>query len=257
VRKFCRNVAEAGYDGVEAFIPETGLDTDAFLDALELYGLKFIAQHALTLEPDYELHRRIHKERLRRLAAARPRFLSSQTGRDIFTFEQNRALIEDAERIAQETGVTIVHETHRGRFSFAPWITQHYLQSLPQLRLTLDISHWCVVSESLLEDQQAAVARAISRSDHLHARVGHSQGPQVPDPRSPHWKAAVETHLSWWRRLAERMRSEGRNTMTITVEFGPVPYTTVDPADGKPLLAQWDANLAMREMLLARLADLT
>jgi hypothetical protein len=63
----------------------------------------------------------------------------------------------------------------------------------------------------------------------------------------------VERHLFWWEQVARRMSTEGRGAMTVTVEFGPVPYTTVHPDTGEPILPQWDANQAMRDILAQRL----
>ncbi|MFP4426394.1 MAG: sugar phosphate isomerase/epimerase family protein [Spirochaetaceae bacterium] len=254
--EYCEKLVNAGYQGVEAFIPDQGVDGEEFRKTLEQHGLKFIAQHALTLEPDFRKHREIHTARLRRLAALQPEFLSSQTGRDYFSFEQNRELLAVADEISGETGVPIIHETHRGRFSFAAHALQPYLEALPELKLTLDISHWCVVSESLLEDQEEAVTLALSRTEHVHARVGAPQTPQIIDPRSPVWQSEVSRHLGWWRRVAQRYANEKRDRMTLTVEFGPVPYTTVHPKSGKPLLGQWEANLAIREILQSHLSDL-
>ena len=254
--EYCEKLVQEGYSGVEAFIPDQGVDGEEFLRTLEEHGLKFIAQHALTLEPDFQKHREIHSARLRRLAALRPEFLSSQTGRDYFSFEQNSELLDIADEISAETGVPIIHETHRGRFSFAAHALRPYLEALPELRLTLDISHWCVVSESLLEDQEETVSLALRRAEHLHARVGGPQTPQIIDPRSPVWQREVSRHLGWWRRVAERKVKEKRDRMTVTVEFGPVPYTTVHPENGKPLIDQWEANLAIRDLLLAHLSDL-
>jgi sugar phosphate isomerase/epimerase len=254
--EYCEKLVQAGYSGVEAFVPDQDVDGEEFRNTLEQHGLKFIAQHALTLEPDFEKHREIHTARLRRLAALRAEFLSSQTGRDYFSFEENCELLAIAEEISGETGVPIIHETHRGRFSFAAHAVRPYLEELPDLRLTLDISHWCVVSESLLEDQEEAVGLALSRAEHLHARVGAPQTPQIIDPRSPVWQTEVSRHLGWWRRVAERQAKEKRERMTVTVEFGPVPYTTVHPENGEPLLEQWEANLAIRDILKAHLADL-
>ncbi|GAB1483119.1 hypothetical protein MASR2M78_19350 [Treponema sp.] len=49
-------------------------------------------------------------------------------------------------------------------------------------------SRWCTVAESYLEDQKEAVDAALSRTDHIHARVGFPEGPQVGDPAAPEWE---------------------------------------------------------------------
>jgi hypothetical protein len=57
--------------------------------------------------------------RLRSLATAKPLFINSRTGKDYYSFEQNRELIKLAKTVSTETGVAVVHETHRGKLSFA------------------------------------------------------------------------------------------------------------------------------------------
>src|SRR5690606_31324112 len=135
-------------------------------------------------------------------------------------------------------------ETHRGKFSFAAHITEQYLHRMPNLRLTLDASHWCNVAESLLEDQPGALTQAVNHTDHIHARVGYPQGPQVPDPRCPEWQETLQVHLGWWDRVA-KLKNVGGGVLTVTPEFGPFPYMVHSPADGKPLANQWALNVWM------------
>ncbi|WP_315814817.1 hypothetical protein [Paraflavitalea speifideaquila] len=122
----------------------------------------------------------------------------------------------------------------------------HYLQGNPDLRLTLDISHWCNVSESLLEDQPATVELAISRTDHVHSRVGHAQGPQVSDPRAPEWKSAVEAHFSWWDKIVALKKEQGK-TLTMLTEFGPPTYMPTVPFTNQPIADQWAINVHMMQ----------
>ena len=74
-------------------------------------------------------------------------------------------------------------------------VAKHYLETIPDLRFTLDISHWCNVHESLLADQQETIDLVLPRVNHVHARIGHQEGPQVNDPRAPEWDNAVKRIL--------------------------------------------------------------
>jgi hypothetical protein len=47
----------------------------------------------------------------------------------------------------------------------------------------------------MLDDQNETINLALSRTGHIHARIGHPEGPQVNDPRAPEWKNIVDTHL--------------------------------------------------------------
>ncbi len=251
--EFCELVAAAGYDGIETFLP-TGDEAESqrILESVENAGLKLILQHWETVEPDFEEHKRQYRARLQWQADAKPMFINSQTGLDWFTFEQNRELIALASEIETASGVRVVHETHRRKFSFCAATTYRFLRDLPDLRLTADFSHWCNVSESLLEDQVTFVDLAIERADHFHARIGFQQGPQIPDPRAPEWQEVVDVHLGWWDRIVARHRERGAGLLTISPEFGPYPYMQIQPFSKEPLANQWDINIHMMKLLRER-----
>jgi sugar phosphate isomerase/epimerase len=252
---FCTKVKAAGFDGVEMSLPTGDQDTtDHILATLAKHGLAFIGQHHQTSTADRAEHANELQTHLSWLARAKPLFINSQTGRDWFPLDDNLALIGVAQAIAEETGITILHETHRGKFSFCAAGTKPFLDRLPGLRLSADFSHWCNVSESLLEDQEAAVSAAIDRTDHIHTRVGHTEGPQVSDPRAPEWQTAFETHLAWWDRIIQKHRDRGTPTFTMTTEFGPFPYMPTLPWTGMPLASQWDINCYMMDFLGKRYA---
>ena len=159
---FARKVKAAGYDGIETDLPATDKERNEVLNAIAANNLFLIAQHWETVTENFEQHLEEYKERIERLAAAEPLFINSQTGKDYYSFAQNEALLQVAETIAQQTGIPVYHETHRGKFSFAAHVTGSYLKQLPQLLLTLDISHWCAVAETLLHDQAAVVASPVA-----------------------------------------------------------------------------------------------
>jgi hypothetical protein len=206
------------------------------------------------MDTDFRVHRAAYIERLRALAAGRPLLINAHTGRDHFTFEQNRELLECAREVETISGVPVVHETHRGRFSFAAHVTRAALEALPWLRLTLDVSHWCNVAESFLQDQPGAVELAIERTDHVHARVGFPEGPQVPDPRAPEAREALEAHLAIWDRVVRARGEGGAPRLAFTAEFGPRPYMPHLPFANTPVADQWDVNRYMKDLLRARYA---
>ncbi|MEO8821123.1 MAG: sugar phosphate isomerase/epimerase, partial [Ginsengibacter sp.] len=222
---FFPKVKNAGYDGIELGIP--GDFSNSALDEIwnlaDNHRMLLIPQHFDTYEADYSKHYDLYCAWLEKLKPYKAIKINSQTGKDFFSFEQNLSLIQEAQKFSEETGIPIYHETHRNKFSFAAHIAGIYLQKIPSLKITLDISHWVCVAESFLEDQKEAVNLAIERTEHLHARVGYVEGPQVPDPRVNQWQQALQAHLSWWDKVAERKKLED-DTLTITPEFGPFPY---------------------------------
>lgn len=250
---FCQHVKAAGYDGVEMALPLEPAESRDITDCLRHYGLDLIGQYWQSVETDLREHSRQYEKYLRHLVAADPLFINCQTGKDYFTFEQNCHIFELARRITEETGVKIIHETHRGKALFAAHICHDYLSKLPDIRLALDISHWCNVHESWLDDQPEAVALAIAHTDHIHSRVGYPEGPQVNDPRAPEWGSVLQTHLGWWDRVVETHRQNGTQ-LTVTTEFGPAPYMPQMPFTQMPLANQWEINVFMMNLLKKRYA---
>jgi hypothetical protein len=96
---------------------------------------------------------------------------------------------------------------------------------------------------------------AVARADHIHARVGFPQGPQVNDPRAPEWTEALDHHLAWWDAIVAEHRRRKSDALTITPEFGPAPYMPAMPYSREPLSNQWEVNLYMKDLLRARYSE--
>jgi sugar phosphate isomerase/epimerase len=250
---FCRHVKTAGYDGVEMSLPFDNHARTEITTILRDFDLQLIGQYFQSFERDLSEHLQSYEKHLWNLVEGEPLFINCQTGKDYYTFEQIELLFAAAARIAQASGVRIIHETHRGKSLFAAHLTQQYLTRLPELRICLDISHWCAVHESLLADQPEAVALAIAHTDHIHSRVGHPEGPQVNDPRAPEWADVLQTHLSWWDQVVQLHREQG-TTLTINTEFGPEAYMPVLPYTRQPVASQWEVNVFMMNTLKERYA---
>ena len=189
------------------------------------------------------------EKRLEELLVLRPNFINSHTGKDYFSFDDNCRVIEAAMNFADKSGIRVLHETHRGRFSFHLFSLLPYLKKYPQLELVADVSHFCVVSESLLEDQEASFEQIVPHVAHLHARVGFSQSPQVNNPMAPEWSGTLERYVGWWQRIVGCKRAQGDSLFTITPEFGPFPYMPQSPFTQEPLADQWNTNLAIKNHL--------
>jgi len=248
---FCQNVKAAGYEGVEMALPFEKEGKKEILDALQANELELIGQYWQSFERNLDEHAKNYAKYLRNLIEAEPVFINCQTGKDYFNFEQNSRLFELAAQMSAQSGIPIIHETHRGKSLYAANVTFDYLTRLPDLRITLDISHWCNVHESLLADQVEEVALAIAHTDHIHSRVGHPEGPQVNDPRAPEWAEVLEAHFGWWDKVVAKHEDEATN-LTVTTEFGPATYMPVVPFTQMPLANQWEINVYMMNLLKGR-----
>jgi sugar phosphate isomerase/epimerase len=248
--QFAAKAKAAGYDGVEVWIPGEEKDRAEFLQAMQKNNLKF-GFLCGGGDKDPVKHLPQFQDGLNTALKTKPLYINCHSGRDYFSYEQNKKFIEWSYLASKDTGVPVYHETHRGRILYSAPLTKNYIDALPSLRLTLDISHWCAVHESFLEDQAETVALALSRTDHIHARIGHAEGPQVNDPRAPEWGYAVKAHFAWWDKIVERKKAEGI-PLTILAEFGPADYMPTLPYTRQPVADQWAINVYMMEVLRKR-----
>lgn len=233
---------QSGYDGVEGPIPATAADEEQLAGLLAENNLAYIAEIATAggYIPDRRLSVKDHLHDLRtglkRLQHLQPLFITCLGGCDAWTREESLGFLGRAIEIAGEYGQTICFETHRGRSLYTPWMTRAIVDQLPEIRLTLDISHWYVVCEGLQAGEEAIINSLVKNAGHIHGRVGYDQGPQVPDPGSPLYARELQQHLGWWRSVWQQHAREGRAFTTVTPEFGPDGYDYRDPVTGASLI---------------------
>jgi hypothetical protein len=254
-KEFLHKVLVEGYDGVEINLPMSDGFLDSFTNELETVRRQkpdfiFIAQQVLPpAQESVADYIRRTTQRLEFLIQLRPAFINAHTGKDYFSFDDNCRVLEATMNIAARSGVRILHETHRGRFTFHAATLLPYLERFPELELTADFSHWCTVSESMLEDQQAIIEQVIPHVEHIHARIGYEQGPQVADPSAPEWEGHRARFLCWWFKILSHQKKKGTPQFTICPEAGPAPYMPTVPFTGQPLADQWKVNAQMKDLL--------
>ena len=250
--EFASKIKKAGYDGTELWWPTDEKSRNELFEALNKYKLQvgFLVGSG---ERDFQKHLAQFQQNLSAAAKAKPVYINCHSGKDFFSFDQSRQFMDYSEQVTKETGVPVYHESHRGRILFAANIARQFIEKIPGLRLTLDISHWCNVHESYLDDQEETIALALSRTDHIHARVGHPEGPQVNDPRAPEWSTAMQKHFAWWDKVVETKKKEGKR-MTFLTEFGPPDYMPTLPYTRQAVADQWVINVHMMEVLRKRYA---
>ena len=132
-------------------------------------------------------------------------------------------------------GVTLSYETHRSRSLFNPWTTRRIVEALPEIRLTADFSHWCVVCERLVDTELDVIEAIAGNIRHVHARVGYDQGPQVPHPAAPEYAEALAAHQRWWEIIWRKQKQQGYGITTMTPEFGPDGYLHLLPFTREPV----------------------
>lgn len=229
-------IAEAGYDGIDAWMDPRVPDPAAYARQVEQAGLRLIVAAPITTISEIE-------PKLQGLAEFAPVKINIHSGLDSMSFDEGCAFFEAALEVQSRLSIPVVHETHRGRLLFTPWVTAAYLERFPELRINADYSHWVNVCERLPNDQASAMVLANSRAGYIHGRVGYEEGPQVPDPAAPEYAAPLAWHETQWQAIRAAHIQAGAESLTFTPEYGPPTYLHTLPHTNEPVADLWNICL--------------
>ena len=241
----------AGFDGIEGPAPVDATLGLRFKTRLAESGLGYIAEitTAGSYVPDRCASLRQHiesfAEKLDHSLRMDPLFITCLGGCDAWEEDKNIEFFSAAISLAETAGITVSFETHRSRAFFNPWVTDRIVRQLPDIKLTCDFSHWCVVCERLLDTELDVLERLAPHAHHIHARVGYDQGPQVPHPGAPEYAHALRAHQTWWEMIWNRQVTSGKTISTMTPEFGPDGYLHEHPFSREPVADLWELNCWM------------
>ena len=238
----------AGFDGVEARVILDAQKRAEFQRQLEQSGLNYIAiiftggdvipdqsktvdQHLTALETQLEYAK-----------ALNAKFVNVLAGNDRWPMATQVDFFTRAVELARQAGIVCSFETHRGSSLYSPWVTLELMEQVPDMLFTMDISHWFLVCERLLDRPEDDLSAYLKRVFHIQARVGYDQGAQVPHPGAPEYQAALAFHQKLWQQVWQHHIESGRTTTTMTAEFGPDGYLHHLPFTNVPVADLWSLN---------------
>lgn len=239
--KFAAEAKADGYDGLEVPIPAEASGQLSLRTALDEHGFDLIAEicTAGSYVPERRATPAQHLESLARQLEIIHRFgatkINCMAGCDAWPLAQSVDFFGEAIALVGLTGIPISFETHRSRTLFNPWVARDLVLALPDLYLTCDFSHWCVVCERLIDTEFDVLEILAPRARHIHGRVGYDQGPQVPHPAAPEFADALVAHQRWWELCWQAMQNAGLSHCTLTPEFGPDGYLHRLPFTDQPV----------------------
>ncbi len=249
---FFAKVKDAGYDGVDTWLPEDKIERNKFIRLLNEHDLSIVSHQHQAKGNSINEFCKSFEYYLQVSSECNPILINSHSGRDYFSLDEQLQVIDTAQNFSVKNSIRVVHETHRGRIGFGPVNTRELFNLRPDMKITADFSHWVCVTESYLENFQNELAEAILRAEHIHARVGFTEGPQIPDPRISFWQVQVKFFFKIWERIFTYQESIGTEVFTVTPEFGPPPYMWTNINDNEPVASQWDINLFIKKLLLEK-----
>ena len=248
----------SGFDGLEVNLLHpslAGLEPLRVIDTLQSSQLGLVVELITGGDyvPDLALSPGQHlaelAEQLPRAERLQPKRITLITGSDSWSDAIQDQFLEDVLNLVEACRCPVSLETHRSRTLFNPWMITERLARHPRLRLTADLSHWCAVSERLMTPDLELISAMADRVDHIHARVGHAQGPSVSHPFAPEASDALEAHRRCWALFMKSQMVRGVQQPTITPEFGPDGYLPTLPFTGMPVADLLEINTAMAQWL--------
>jgi hypothetical protein len=230
-----------GYGGIEGPAPTDTMMRNEFAAAMKDAGLSYIQEICTGGDyvPDRKASIAEHLSAFDKGFAAgvelAPLFVTSMAGCDAWPEAQSIEFFQQGMSMAAGYGLSLCYETHRSRSLFNPWTTRRIVEAIPEIRLTADFSHWCVVCERLIDTESDVIDAIAGNIHHVHARVGYAQGPQVPHPAAPEYAEALAAHQRWWQMIWASQRQRGYTLTTMTPEFGPDGYLHLLPFTQAPV----------------------
>jgi hypothetical protein len=174
-----------------------------------------------------------------------------------------KGMMETARRI----GLPLFIETHRGRITQDVIRTSEYVKAIPDMRLTIDFSHYVVNGElDGFVPETAATAETyfqqlLPRTSCIHARISNGQQVQAdvgPDAN----EAQADRFFKWWETgIGHWLGQAGPgDILPIVVELGPPPYAltrTLSRYADTEITDRWQQSLAIKRRLESIIAGLT
>lgn len=152
-------------------------------------------------------------------------------------------------QMADDIGMPIKFETHRDCITNDMFMTLQLLDAIPELRLTADLSHYCLnreMSAPISAQNQAWIQRLLDRSDSFQGRVSSHEQIQLPlhFPQSQKW---ITIFKDWWERgfRSWRARAMEDETLIFLCELGPPEYAFTD-ANNEELSDRFEEALTIR-----------
>ncbi|MBO9607019.1 MAG: sugar phosphate isomerase/epimerase [Paenibacillaceae bacterium] len=161
-----------------------------------------------------------------------------------------RGMIEEADRFR----IPFFVETHRGRVTQDAQRTAGYVEAIPELRLTIDLSHYAIAGEMEQFDARALALfdLLLRRTSCIHGRVSSGQqvqidiGPNGEHPLVPAYEQLWSKCMAYWLEQA----GPG-DILPVLPELGPPPYSMT--SDGstdrqRELSDRWQQALVFKRL---------
>lgn len=237
-------IAAAGFTGVLGNIPEDKAEAAKWRTLLDQYNFDFgITIFPWTIEEG--------KASLETAKAFGVDYVNAQVKNNFVIGQPAIDLLQGLVRAAEETEMPFFVETHRGIITQDLHRTVDYVEAIPNLRLTLDLSHYVVAGEmgTYSEKGEELFNRLLPRTGSIHARVSNGEQIQVDiGPEGTH--PMVEHFKRWWSNGMRHWASRAKpgDIFPFISELGPAGYSITLPGSDKEISDRWQQALVFKRL---------
>jgi sugar phosphate isomerase/epimerase len=170
-------------------------------------------------------------------------------GNPHLSHEECVALVNGMIDAAEEHGMRLLFETHRGRITQDLYRTLRLVEAVPRMRLTMDVSHYILCEEQPGPTEQLMpyLRPLFDRVEMMHGRV--CSGEQIQVDIGDGSGELAQLYKSFWTEVmrAWRKRSAPGSVFVFTPELGPPAYAITDSA-GKEISTRWEQSKVIRQL---------
>jgi sugar phosphate isomerase/epimerase len=236
-----RRVKEAGFEGIEC--PVDLFRQGPVREALDAHGLRLALANRFMGPEDFKAIAALARE-------ARADYVFGRCGHAFLDDAEAAALVREGLAIMAAAGVPFFVETHRRTLTENPWRTLRLVERVPEVRFTVDLSHWIVAGTLSAETPEAVIGRlgpVLERTGTIQARV--SNGEQVQIDAGDGSPAPARFMVALWTEAMRRWRRQAGpgGVLPFASELGPPPYSITD-ASGRELSDRWEQSLVMKRL---------
>lgn len=244
-------IAEAGFTGIMGRLPE-GPDADLWRRLLDDYRFSF-GIHSFPGRPE---------DITQLLKAAKQfgvQYVNSQVMDSFVIGQPAIELLEGLVREGCSAHMPYFVETHRGRVTQDLHRTVEYVKAIPDLRLTIDLSHYIVAGEVTGNDENVLnrvselFESLLERTSSIHARVSNGEQVQVDiGPNGEH--PMVRHYMDWWQRGIGYWLKDAQpgDLLPFVPELGPPDYAITNPtyaSSGRTEISdRWEQALVLKRL---------
>ncbi len=236
----------AGFGGILGRLPAEA-DQSSWRTKLDEYKLRFGIEafiHNLNEAEDY----------LSRAQYFGVDYINAQVASSFVTGEQGLSLLAGILDRASCSGIPFFIETHRGRITQDLLRTLEYVQQLPQMQLTIDLSHYVLAGEMYrnVETIDPYFDPLLKRTASIHGRI--SNGQQIQLDMNEAMRHPMLNHFTrWWEQGMRYWRESAAPNafLPFVCEFGPPDYTITryDNREFVETSDRWQAALQMKRFI--------